>query len=93
MDTLPGHFIRYISAANGVVGEYTRLRVWTHSVFRNAFLQILVVNIGYCYCPLSQTGLHILTDSIFSFLFFLHRAAATWLIVRTSNDAFYLINN
>lgn len=52
MDTLPGHFIRYIWQAPGqlnqVVGEYTRLRVWTRSVFRNAFLQILVVNIGYC---------------------------------------------
>lgn len=53
MDTLPGHFIRYISPAPGQLIELLvdtlGSRVWTRSVFRNsAFLQILVVNIGYC---------------------------------------------
>lgn len=97
MDTLPGHFIRYISPAPGQLiellvdtlgSEFGRV-LFSEMPFCRFWL---LTSVGF---PSSQTGLHILTDSIFfvSFFLFLHRAAATWLIVRTSNDAFYLINN
>lgn len=52
MDTLPGHFIRYISTAPGQLIESLEDTLGSEfgrvSVFRNAFLRILVVNIGYC---------------------------------------------